>query len=672
MKNNSSDMEKGSFLKSKNQVLEFIAVAFLLLFHFYLVFTASERKSPVFDEPLYITGGFSYWTEVDYRINPESGNLLQRWVAIPLIFQKLKFAELRQIPLTKTFPFDISADFIFNSGNNPEKILMFSRAMITILSLATGLAVYFYSKKIFGLGGGLLSLTLYVFCPEILAHAGFATADMAVTMAFTLALICIWNVLNIITVRNIFFSSVALSLLFLIKCTAVIIIPVYLILAFIKLRNKKHTECIIFSKKININAQAKQVIFSSLVLLVNLIFILFFIWMSYGFRFSALNHPQSADSAALDKIYEYKCKPLGTMGNVLLVAKKMKLLPEAYLYGFTSILNVSKSRDSYLNGELSTQGWWYFSIYCFLVKTPVPLLLIFTISLFALASRKMLSNDKIYMLTPFLVFILIYLIIAISSKSNAGNRHILPIYPGIFIICGASYLMLRSKFTIAVITVFLIAWFALESYRIRPHYLAYFNQLAGGPENGYKHLSDSSLDWGQDLKELRKWIDVNNKNNENVYLSYFGTADIDYYIREYRHLPCIGEQRKITNDFFEFKSGIYCISATMFQFTYFNTGLKKYTGLNSSDITEKLYSDISREISKYFKEKATTSNTDQDSDGAVVPLAFRKKYDIYNYLNFSKLCLHLQFQKRKPDAYAGYSILIFKLTDKEIEDALSR
>ncbi len=239
-----------------------------------------------------------------------------------------------------------------------------------------------------------------------------------------------------------------------------------------------------------------------------------------------------------------------------------------------------------------------------------------------------------------------------------GNRHLLPIYPCIFIICGSAYLLLRSRLPLVILTAFLIAWFALESYKVRPHYLAYFNQLAGGPENGYKHLSDSSLDWGQDLKELRKWVDGNNQKNEDVYLSYFGTADIRHYMRDYKQLPCIFEQERTANDFSELKGGIYCISATMFQFTYYGPGMKKATGLSPADISETMFIDISSEMKKFFSGK-----TD---------LPDRKKYEVYDYLRFAKLCLYLRLNRKGPDAYAGYSILIFKLTDREIEDALSR
>jgi hypothetical protein len=307
-----------------------------------------------------------------------------------------------------------------------------------------------------------------------------------------------------------------------------------------------------------------------------------------------------------------------------------------------------------------------------MLKTPVPLLLIIAIALYALFGRRILCNEKLFMLTPFLVFILIYFLFAVSSRMNIGNRHLLPIYPCFFIICGTAHHMLRAKLPIVILTAFLIAWYAAESMRIYPHYLAYFNNLAGGPENGYRHLSDSSLDWGQDLKELRKWTDGNNQKNEDVYLSYFGTADISYYMRDYKQLPCVFEQPRRPNDFFQLKGGIYCISATMFQFTYFSPGLKKATGLNPSDINENMFIGISAETRKTIEDKIDFSTVGKAPEKTAEYLLFKGKYDIYDYLRFAKLCIYLRLHRDKPDAYAGYSILIFRLSDQEIEDALSK
>ena len=66
-----------------------------------------------------------------------------------------------------------------------------------------------------------------------------------------------------------------------------------------------------------------------------------------------------------------------------------------------------------------------------------------------------------------------------------------------------------------------------EVARIAPHYLAFFNTVSGGPEKGPEYLLDSNIDWGQDLKNLRRWLDQH--GYKKVCLSYFGQADRVYY-----------------------------------------------------------------------------------------------------------------------------------------------
>jgi len=75
---------------------------------------------------------------------------------------------------------------------------------------------------------------------------------------------------------------------------------------------------------------------------------------------------------------------------------------------------------------------------------------------------------------------------------------------------------------------------------VRRDYLAYFNQVAAGPKNGYKHLVDSSLDWGQDLPALRSWLAQNPDRfgTGQRYLAYFGTALPEWYGIKATSLPC--------------------------------------------------------------------------------------------------------------------------------------
>lgn len=58
-------------------------------------------------------------------------------------------------------------------------------------------------------------------------------------------------------------------------------------------------------------------------------------------------------------------------------------------------------------------------------------------------------------------------------------------------------------------------WSALSNH---PHQLAYFNEVAGGPENGHKHLLHSNLDWGQDLLYVKDWLDAR------------ACTGVDYYV----------------------------------------------------------------------------------------------------------------------------------------------
>jgi hypothetical protein len=75
----------------------------------------------------------------------------------------------------------------------------------------------------------------------------------------------------------------------------------------------------------------------------------------------------------------------------------------------------------------------------------------------------------------------------------------------------------------------------ISSLRIAPHQLAYFNEIIGGPSQGYKYLADSNLDWGQDLKNLKAYMDL--EKLPIVYLSYFGSAPPAYCGIRYQYVP---------------------------------------------------------------------------------------------------------------------------------------
>ena len=196
--------------------------------------------------------------------------------------------------------------------------------------------------------------------------------------------------------------------------------------------------------------------------------------------------------------------------------------------------------------------------------------------------------------------------------------------------------------------------YASVSLRIWPDYLAFFNEFAGGRDNGYRRLVDSSLDWGQDLPELKQWLD-RNRGTETVYLSYFGSADPAYYRIDAKVLP--GFLPRPPGAMFDLGGGIYAISATMLQITP-KPELADWTPDNE------------RELRKYAAEVARLREAQKHPDTL---RAFLKNYPpdywaktvrTWDLYRFGKLASRLR--TRRPDANIGGSILIFRLTDAEI------
>ena len=199
------------------------------------------------------------------------------------------------------------------------------------------------------------------------------------------------------------------------------------------------------------------------------------------------------------------------------------------------------------------------------------------------------------------------------------------------------------------------------SVAIRPHYLAYFNPIGGGSRNAYKLFVDSSLDWGQDLPGLQKWLSEH-PGDRPAYLSYFGYGDpadlgLDvvrfgdsYFDRKARVVPA------------HVTGGTFCISATMLQRVY--TPVRGPWTLSF----EKTYLDLRNWVNQ------TSLHTDQQpiTDLAGAPLSVADvTARLWNYeaLQFGRLCHFLQF--REPDDNVGYSILIYRLTDDEVSLALN-
>jgi hypothetical protein len=125
-----------------------------------------------------------------------------------------------------------------------------------------------------------------------------------------------------------------------------------------------------------------------------------------------------------------------------------------------------------------------------------------------------------------------FLVFFSLALRSIGLRYILPIYPFVFVLAAGAVMQLRkARYWVAVPLV----WYVGAAAAAWPHYLAYFNEFAGGSANGYRYLVDSNLDWGQDLKGLKAFM--NSRGIDRVYLSYFGSDSPKRYGIAYDWLP---------------------------------------------------------------------------------------------------------------------------------------
>lgn len=196
-------------------------------------------------------------------------------------------------------------------------------------------------------------------------------------------------------------------------------------------------------------------------------------------------------------------------------------LSEAMIGVLDLFVHNAVGHDSFLLGQWGQSGWWYFFPVVLAVKTPAGLLVL-AIAGFAIVLRRVRAKSQQQSLTA--IFPIVILLVCMASRIDLGVRHILPVYPLLAILAGhAMTTLFKHSRLAAAVAGLLVSWVVVDSWRAHPDYMAHFNELAGGrPE---KILSESDLDWGQDLDRLR--IRLQERGIQEFSIAYFGTARLD-------------------------------------------------------------------------------------------------------------------------------------------------
>jgi hypothetical protein len=242
--------------------------------------------------------------------------------------------------------------------------------------------------------------------------------------------------------------------------------------------------------------------------------------------------------------------------------------------------DLATGRATFLMGQYSEHGWWYYFPVAFAIKTPLPTLILLLAAIIS-NLKSQISNSKpgarpigSWDTIALTAFPLIYFVSAMIQPFNIGYRHLLPILPFLFVLIGCQVACrlprsVNHKITLSpchLVTLslgLLFAWQILGTLSIFPHYLAYFNELAGGPDNGYRWLVDSNLDWGQGWKELKAYLDAH--GIARIKFAQFSSNDPATYGIDYEPIAPMTGAPPVLPARFNPAPGVYVLSASSLQ-----------------------------------------------------------------------------------------------------------
>ena len=450
----------------------------LLILFFSQALFAMRTKSPTCDEFAHHTAsGFSHLVTGDFRMNPAEPPFSRLLSAIPLYFIGVK-APLEDPSWEKGDSPAFAQKFFYQPDFAQDEIIFWARLPILFLGAAFGFFVFVWARELFGNVGGIAALTLYAFCPDILAHAGLATSDLSIAFFFYMTIWRFWKYLRKPYRKNLILTGVMAGLAFLSKFSAVMIFPaLFLIAAF--------------------TGSWKKIAPGRVALFLTVCFLT--VWAGYFFEVKPLlkNTPDPSK-----KIEVYR-----RIGGESLVrfASEAPVPLSTFVSAFGSMMMTrAKGTNAYFMGEWSqgNKSWWQYYPTAFGIKNTLPFLLLIFLSLCMLRMLRTTLLAKTALLMP----ILLFFAVTMGDKAQAGIRYFLPIYPLFFVLCGGAVSWAwDQKRMLRGIVVLLLLWHAAEAVLAHPDYLSYFNELIGGPDQGYRYLRDSNIDWGQDLKGMAEW-----------------------------------------------------------------------------------------------------------------------------------------------------------------------
>ncbi len=522
-------------------------VASILAVYWVLLAWQAWHVGLTFDEPTHMLGSYLYWLnrpDLPPEDLPPLTKILDGW--IPLVLD---------VPLHLELPVwqgrwkqDVASEIL--DRLSPERIrelFYLMRLMRTLFPMLLAWLVWRWARELFGDRVAALVLLVAVLSPTALAHGPLLKTDVASAFLYLWFAYTAWGFWREPCLRSSAQLGASVLLAMLVKTSLLITGPLALALVLARLARGPH----LFPR------WAPAALLS--VLLIPYAGLL----AAYRFDVRCLTREDLAEMRAQ---HEFP-RP------VLLAAQVFRFLPTpTHVQKAVRSLNTYEryGAHSYMLGEARHQGHWAYYLLALAVKIPIAVQVLCVAGLLVAAFRR--DGAALVLVLP----AAIYLAAASQSDLQLGVRLVMPARPFATLLTGFAIRQAIETRRGQAALVVLLAWLAGASAFIYPQGLAYFNEWAGGPAEGWKYLVDSNLDWGQNMPDLARWVRENRVRKLTLY--YFGYDKLHRYGLQDIVEPAAPpwSAQLVSSTRLDPKPGLYAISATLLPGHFFPQEYRDY------------------------------------------------------------------------------------------------
>lgn len=470
---------------------------------------SATRHAPSWDEVGHLAAGVSHWRSGwfdAYRVNPPLARLAATWPAV-LSGADIDWSRYDPEPWQRT-EFALGKRFIAQHGPDSIHYFVICRWASLPFAVLGGWVCFVWARQLYGRAAGVAAVTLWAVSPNVLAHAQLVTPDTAAAALGALACLAFSNWLRSPSWPRAAGMGIATGFALLAKFTLLVLGPILLAVWVVRAARDR--------------AGAREQIAQ---MAVAGALALYVINLGYGFEdsFRPLGEFEFVSENFAGRGVGPAAGPM--TGNRFAgtgLGRAPVPLPANYLMGIdVQQRDFEQGMDSYLRGEWRKGGWWYYYLYGLLVKEPVG-----TLALAVLAIGTVFRHPRGVRgveVVPVACAIGIIGVVSSQTGFNHHLRYVLPALPLAYISLCRVFAPGGPRWLAGVGAVCIVAS-AVSSLLAYPHSMSYFNELAGGPKAGPRHMHNSNVDWGQDLLFLKEWCD-RHPDRRPLYVEYSGGFD---------------------------------------------------------------------------------------------------------------------------------------------------